>query len=465
MLFNSVIFLFAFLPITYAVFWILRTARSRYVWLTITGYVFYGYWDPSFCLLMLFSTLVSYFAGLAFLRWDADPVRRRWCLAAPVVADLALLGFFKYANFGIETASWIAGLFGERPELPALDIVLPVGISFYTFHTISYIVDAYRRVIVPTRNFWEFASYVSLFSQLVAGPIVRFRQIEEDLENIAHHDRRDGIRRGIAYFCVGLVEKVLIADTLAAMVDPALTHWETLGTVGTWVAMLGYSFQLLFDFSGYSTMAVGLGLLFGLRIPQNFNSPYQSKDPSEFWRRWHISLSTCLRDYLYISFGGNRGSELATYRNLMLTMLIGGLWHGASWAFVFWGFYHGLLLAVHRRAGRAWDELPARLRQGGMFLAAVVGWVFFRATSFSMATGILRRMFWPHEGVITFSVAPIAVMVAMGVAAWWSLRGRNVFELDRDGDLPSPVPLGLAFGAALALILSARPSPFLYFQF
>src|SRR5689334_15001009 len=367
MLFNSFVFIFAFLPVTYTVFWLLRTSRARYVWLTLTGYVFYGYWNPRFCLLMAFSTLVSYSAGLGFLRWS-DPRRRKLCLVLPIVVDLSLLAFFKYANFGLETARGVAHVFGADVSVPHLNIILPVGISFYTFHTITYIVDSYRGVITPTRNFFEFSTYVSLFSQLVAGPIVRFRQIEEDLEAIAAHDRRRWVQRGISFFVIGLVEKVLVADSLAAFVDPALAHYASLSTLGAWMAMLGYSFQLYFDFSGYSTMAVGLGYLFGLRIPQNFNSPYKATDPSDFWRRWHISLSSVLRDYLYIPLGGNREGKLQTYRNVMITMLLGGLWHGAAWTFVVWGGYHGLLLSLHRAFGTTWDALPRLVRQAGMFL-------------------------------------------------------------------------------------------------
>src|SRR5512146_1805668 len=280
MLFNSFVFIFVFLPIAYAVFWSLRTSRARYVWLTLTGYVFYGYWNPKFCLLMAFSTLVSYSAGRGFLRWS-DPKRRKLCLVVPIVVDLSLLGFFKYANFGLQTARSVLHVFGTDVALPHLNIVLPIGISFYTFHTITYIVDAYRGVIRPTRNFFEFSTYVSLFSQLIAGPIVRFRQIEEDLEGIAAHDRTRWLGRGISFFCIGLVEKVLVADTLAAFVNPALANYAGLSTAGAWMAMLGYSFQLYFDFSGYSTMAVGLGYLFGIRIPQNFNSPYKATDPSD----------------------------------------------------------------------------------------------------------------------------------------------------------------------------------------
>jgi len=462
-LFNSVVFLFAFLPVTYIVFWTLRTANSRYVWLTATGYLFYGYWNWKFCFLMAFSTLVSYSAGLGFLRWDNNPDRRKVCLWLPIIVDLSLLGFFKYANFAMGTVSGFARWFGADVSVPHFNIILPIGISFYTFHTISYIVDSYRRVIRPTRNFFEFAAYVSLFSQLVAGPLVRFRQIEEDLQNIGLHDRTHWLWRGLSFFTVGLVEKVIIADTLAAFVDPALANYASLSTVGAWLAMLGYSFQIYFDFSGYSSMAVGLGYLFGLRIPQNFNSPYKAGDPSDFWRRWHISLSSCLRDYVYIPIGGNRRGDVRAYYNLILTMLIGGLWHGANWTFVVWGAYHGLLLAVHRRFARQWDALPRMIKQPSMFLLVLIGWVFFRSAQFTMALSILRTMFTP-----TFAV-PIAqqsfVLMALLVAAWWSMAGPNVFEMRHAFTPRQRILATVAFAVSLALIMGTRNSPFLYFQF
>lgn len=462
MLFNSAIFLFAFLPITYLVFWRLRAKASRYVWLTLTGYVFYGYWDPRFCLLMAFSTLVSYFAGLGFLRYTT-PRARRWCLVLPITVDLLLLAFFKYFNFALDSTRTVASWFGTDIALPHLNIILPVGISFYTFHTITYIVDAYRGVIKPTRNFFEFSTYVSLFSQLVAGPIVRFRQVEEDLDHLDSASRTRWIVPGVQFFVIGLIEKVVLADSIAAFVDPALHQWSTLSTAGAWMAMLGYSFQLYFDFCGYSSMAVGLGYLFGIRIPQNFNSPYKALDPSDFWQRWHISLSSVLRDYLYIPLGGNRSGTVATYRNLMITMLLGGLWHGASWVFVIWGAYHGLLLCVHRAFGRPWDALPRPVRQGGMFLLAVVGWVWFRSTSFEMATGLLARMFSPVSGVLVPQASLAAV--ALLVAAWWSMVGPNAFEVEVRDTAPRRIALTLAFAASLAIILGTRSSPFLYFQF
>jgi alginate O-acetyltransferase complex protein AlgI len=463
-LFNSFVFLGLFLPVTYVVFWLLPTARARYVWLAVTGYVFYGYWNPKFCLLMAFSTIVSYLAGLGFLRYN-DARRRRWCLVVPIVTDLALLGFFKYANFALRSLSDLADVLHHPLSVPHFDIILPIGISFYTFHTISYIVDSYRRVIKPTRNLFEFAAYVSLFSQLIAGPIVRFRQIESDLEAIGHADRHRWLTRGIRFFIIGLVEKVVIADSLASLVDPALAHYADLSTIGTWCSVLGYTFQLYFDFSGYSTMAVGLGYLFGLRIPQNFNSPYKALDPSDFWRRWHISLSSCLRDYIYIPLGGSRDGEPKTYRNLMLTMLIGGLWHGANWTFVVWGGYHGVLLSIHRRFAAQWDSGPVWLRQASMFLFAVIGWALFRATDFHMAAVLLQHMFAPTPGTEAGSAVGFTVLLVL--AGWLSMFGPNAFDLDAEWK-PRPryaVALAAAFGACLALIAGAGPSPFLYFQF
>ena len=463
MLFNSVVFLFAFLPVTYLVFWSLRSANARYVWLTATGYVFYGYWNWRFCFLMAFSTVVSYSAGLGFLRWDDNPRLRKFCLWLPIVVDLSLLGFFKYANFAMGTVRGFAQWFGTDVNLPHLNIILPIGISFYTFHTISYIVDSYRRVIRPTRNFFEFSAYVSLFSQLIAGPIIRFRQIEEDLVQIGAHDRRRWLWRGMSFFTVGLVEKVIIADTLAAFVDPALANYASLSTLGAWMTLLGYSFQIYFDFSGYSSMAAGLGYLFGLRIPQNFNSPYKALDPSDFWRRWHISLSTCLRDYVYIPLGGNRRGDIRAYYNLIVTMLVGGLWHGANWTFVVWGAYHGFLLAVHRRFAVQWDSLPRAFKQPLMFLLVLVGWVFFRSTDFTMAVSILRTMFTPTLGALVSQ--PQFVAFALLVAGWWSLVGPNVFEMRHSFTLRQRALATVAFAVSLALIMGTRNSPFLYFQF
>lgn len=464
MLFNSFVFLLVFLPITYLVFWILQTAQTRYVWLAVTGYIFYGYWDPRFCLLMAFSTMVSYLAGRGFLRFTT-PRSRKLCLVIPITVDLCLLGFFKYANFTLTSVQEATHVLGWDITLPNLNIILPVGISFYTFHTITYIVDSYRRVITPTKNVFEFAAYVSLFSQLVAGPIVRFRQIERDLESLGTADRERWLSQGLSFFIIGMIEKVIIADSLATVVDAAFTQHAMLSTSGAWLAMLGYSFQLYFDFCGYSDMAVGLGYMFGLRIPQNFNSPYKALDPSDFWRRWHISLSSCLRDYLYIPLGGNRYGQWMTYRNIVLTMLIGGLWHGANWTFIIWGAYHGLLLLLHRRFQLWWDYLPAIIRQLLFFIFVLIGWVFFRSEDCSTAVHILKTMFVPTAGVtIEQSNAFLGIF---GVAIVWGMVGPNAFDWHANFQWKPryTYTLAAAFGVVIAIMLGGHNSPFLYFQF
>jgi alginate O-acetyltransferase complex protein AlgI len=476
MLFNSFVFLFAFLPLTYAVFWMLRSASQRYVWLAISGYLFYSYWNPWFCLLMAFSTLLSFFSALGIERYRGSR-SALLLLVMPIVADLMLLGFFKYADFGMSTAQALAHWFGLGIRLPSemwipgggrlklSEIILPVGISFYTFHTISYIIDTWRGVIKPTRNIFEFGAYVSLFSQLVAGPIVRFRQIEKDLAELGQADRTRWLPIGVSFFILGFLEKVLLADTLATFVDPAFKDVQALSTLGTWMAVLGYTFQIYFDFSGYSSMAIGLGYMFGLRIPINFNSPYKALNPSDFWRRWHISLSSSLRDYLYIPLGGNRKGEARAYLNLMLTMLIGGLWHGANLTFVIWGAYHGLLLCAYRLWGHHVDKLPVAVQRLGTFLAVVIGWVFFRAETLQKALYILHAMFLPKSGGLV--IKPIAFCLVLAVATWWAMYARNPVEINQGFRWrPQHSYLYAAiFGAALAIMAGGRESPFLYFQF
>jgi alginate O-acetyltransferase complex protein AlgI len=434
------------------------------VWLAITGYVFYGYWDPRYCLLMAFTTTVSFLAGLGFLRVTSRR-GRLLCLILPITVDLCMLGFFKYANFTMASLRDVAGWLGWKFDVPYLDVILPVGISFYTFHTISYIVDSYRGVIRPTKNPFEFAAYVSLFSQLVAGPIVRFRQIEADLEAIGTARPTRWLGIGVAFFVYGLFEKVVVADHLATYVDSSLAGYNTLSTAGAWLVMLGYTFQLYFDFCGYSDMAVGLGFLFGLRIPQNFNSPYQATDPADFWRRWHISLSLCMRDYIYIPLGGSRQGNSAIYRNLMITMLIGGLWHGASWTFVVWGAYHGVLLCLHRRFRDEWNRMPISLQRITTFLLVVVGWVFFRSTDFGMAATLLGTMFTRSAG--SLGIDPGLGVAFLVPAALWSMAGPNAFELF--ANFRWRVWYGYAASAAMAWCLTilamGRNSPFLYFQF
>lgn len=463
MIFNSLEFLFLFLPITYVVFWLLRTANSRFIWLTITGYVFYGWWDPRFCFLIGFSTLVSYLAGIGLLN-STTPSARRACLVVPIVIDLLLLGFFKYTNFILEISNSISEKLGMGSHGLRLDIILPVGISFYTFHTISYIVDCYQRKVVPTKNFFEFAAYVSLFSQLVAGPIVRFSQLEADLNRIASTDRATFIPRGVSLFLTGLIEKVVIADSIAFFIDPSIEKIHELDTLGAWQVLAAYAMQLYFDFSGYSTMSMGLGLLFGMHIPQNFNSPYKAVSLPDFWRRWHISLSTCMRDYLYIPLGGNRLGVPRTYVNLMLTMLIGGVWHGANMTFVAWGAWHGFWLCVFRSFSpeNTWSKLFGRVVT---ILVVLLGWVWFRSPDMSTANIWFSRLFGLHS---VNGQSQSAFLVGLTLISWFlALTCKNAVELhsEKTGFNYSPWAAAAIFGVVLALIVGWGNSPFLYFQF
>lgn len=462
MLFNSLTFLYLFLPITYFIFWRLRTKTQRYVWLSITGYVFYSFWNPKFCALMALSTAVSYGAGLGFLRWK-DARHRRLCLVLPIVFDLSLLAIFKYANFALSSSNWLFNTAHLNFHAPTFDIILPIGISFYTFHTITYIVDSYRGVIRPTRNIFEFSCYVSLFSQLVAGPIVRFRQVEADLENIDHSNQAADFERGWSFFVLGMVKKVLIADSIAWIINPALAQWQSLSTLDIWLCVLGYTYQLYFDFSGYSDMAVGLGAMFGIRLPQNFNSPYKASDMSDFWKRWHISLSSVLRDYLYIPLGGNRNGEWQTCRNLIITMLLGGLWHGANWTFVAWGAYHGLLLVTTRYSEPMLTLWPAAVRKVSTFVLVVIGWVLFRSDTFSMASGLLTTMFSWKLGIHldTWKSLVGLLILAGGLAHF----GPNTFEMRHQWSPLSAVWLSVLLVACIVFIYGGQQSPFLYFQF
>lgn len=456
MVFNSDIFLLAFLPVVFTLFWAFDSKTWRYGLLAVAGYVFYGWWNWRFCFLLLFSSLISYAAGRAIGATESRN-RRRAIVVACVSIDLAILGFFKYYNF---FAAAVRAVTSSAP-LPVLDIVLPIGISFYTFHTISYVVDVAERRVRPTANLWEYLTYVNLFSQLVAGPIVRFRQIEADLEAIDGPPREDWMAKGIGFFVVGLAKKVLIADQIAAGIDPILASWGVMSFSGAWIAALGYTCQLYFDFSGYSDMAVGLGFLFGLRIPQNFNSPYRALGIADFWRRWHISLSSWLRDYLYLPLGGNRKGAARTYANLMIVMLLGGLWHGANWTFVAWGGYHGVLLIVDRVAGRFFARLPAFLYRLQTFFLVLLGWVIFRSTGAGMAMHWLRTLGSPSGGLPpdalrTSVVIGLALVAIATIPEAWEFR----FSTDRRW--------AMVYAAALVacyFVMNARPSVFLYYQF
>ena len=458
MIFNSNVFLLAFLPIVFILFWSFHSKTWRYALLAAAGYVFYGWWNWRYCFLLLFSSLVSFTAG-RLLAGSDRPGRRRAILIAAVSVDLAILGFFKYYDF---FASTLNALAPDSGLLPLIRVVLPIGISFYTFHTISYIADVYAGRVRATSNLLEYLTYVNLFSQLVAGPIVRFRQIEEDLEKIDGPPREDWVARGIGFFVIGLAKKVIIADRIASGIDPILQNWPHLSFAGAWIAALGYTCQLYFDFSGYSDMAVGLGYLFGLRIPQNFNSPYRALGIQDYWRRWHISLSTWLRDYLYYPLGGNRKGTARTFLNLMIVMLLGGLWHGASWTFVAWGAYHGILLVIDRLATPLYNRLPKELYRLQTFMLVLIGWVLFRSRSFPMALHWLRMLVSPARGGLPEQ--PMILLAWIGAALLLIRFVPEAWEFRFSTRPRWAIVYALAF-LVCYLFMNGAETVFLYYQF
>src|SRR4051812_28110886 len=352
MLFNSQQFIFVFLPLVLIGWYALRPPTLRLAFLTLASWFFYAWWDWHFLPLMLASTTIDYVAGRMLIGRD-DERRRRTILVVALAFNLALLGYFKYANFFLDSLNGIGDRFGVGSSFPSLDIVLPIGISFYTFNSMSYTIDIYRRRVEPARNAIHYAAFVALFPHLIAGPIVRYSSIDQQLRRLAPRLSAPLAASGLFFFTCGLAKKLLIADQIAPHVDRLFAGHAHLGLVQGWAAGVGYSLQLYFDFSGYSDMAVGLAFLLGFRFPQNFNSPYKSLNISDFWRRWHMSLSFWLRDYLFIPLGGSRGTKFQTLRNLSITMFLGGLWHGAQWTFVIWGLMHGAFLVGHNLARSA----------------------------------------------------------------------------------------------------------------
>jgi alginate O-acetyltransferase complex protein AlgI len=467
MLFNSYEFLFLFLPIVLLGYFVLFRHRGRVLFLTLASYLFYGWWDFRFCGLMLFSTALDYTAGLIIER-SATARRRRAWLAVSVVANLSLLGFFKYFDLAAGTVNQLASALGAaHPLLPLLQVTLPVGISFYTFQSMSYTIDVYHRVVPAQRSFLQFAFYVSFFPQLVAGPIVRYRDLADQLVGRTHSLALAA--RGAALFVLGLGKKVILADAVAPLAE-AVFGLPQPGLADAWLGVLAYTMQIYFDFSAYSDMAVGLGLFFGFRFPQNFNSPYMAVSITDFWRRWHMSLSTWLRDYLYIPLGGNRLGPARTYINLLLTMLLGGLWHGANWTFLIWGGFHGAWLAIERaRGGRLWGVgTPVWVQRLTTFLLVMVGWVYFRCASVGQAHDVLGGLVGAHGlasrlpgGLGEWKLALAALPLCLGLA-WFA---PNTWQLRWSAGLRSIVALLLLFVLCVAVLLVNSSSPFLYFQF
>ena len=493
MLFTSGEFLFVFLPLTLLVFF----AAARFVgkgvaagWLAVASLAFYGYWRIEHTALLVASIVFNYYFGEWILRARArGKPSSRALLAIAVGANLAALAYFKYADFFLRTAADLSGA-----DIPLLGVVLPLGISFFTFTQIAYLVDVHAGKVVE-RNPVHYALFVTYFPHLIAGPVLHHAEMMPQfrLAEIYRPQLRN-FAIGLSFLVMGLAKKVLIADSVAPIANTVFgaSADVALAASAAWLGVVAYTLQIYFDFSGYSDMAVGLSLLFGVRLPYNFNSPYQSWNITEFWRRWHMTLSRFLRDYLYVPLGGNRRGRARRYVNLMLTMLLGGLWHGASWTFVIWGGLHGAYLVVNHgwqflREKLHWKDGGALGRGAGIaltLLCVMVGWVFFRATSLASAQGILASMFGFVHGVplstlAGYSDGSLVWIVAFSLIA---LFGRNSQELidghltrwldrraegTRYGELLAVMVGALCVGVVLMAIAAASRTvtEFIYFNF
>jgi alginate O-acetyltransferase complex protein AlgI len=485
MVFSSQIFVFYFLPLALALYYAVPR-RGQHVMLILVSYVFYGWANPLFVVLMLASTLTDYISGLVIsgqrpARGDAESVLlekngprsrlQKGALAATIILNLCLLGFFKYFNFGVDSYNALAsglGLDQARWE-PFFRVTLPLGISFYTFHAMSYVIDVYRGDAQAIRNYIDYACYVAMFPQLVAGPIIRFQDVADQLRYRTYTTEK--FSRGVAFFCVGMGKKVLLANPCGKVADLAFGV-GSLETADAWAGVIGYAFQIYFDFSAYSDMAIGLGLMLGFVFAKNFDSPYASQSITEFWRRWHISLSTWLRDYLYVPLGGNRKGPRRTYVNLMTVMLLGGLWHGASWNFVIWGGIHGLMLACERMfAARGVSlKLPAPVKTAITFVIVCFAWVFFRADTLPKALAYCASMIGAGHvqsgagliGGVIYQPYYLASLVVAALVTWLCPQ---TWDFTRRITWPRAAFAFVVLWASLVMLTAQSYNPFIYFIF
>ena len=464
--FSSITFLFFFLPVFLALYFLPSGLRYKNLLTLAFSLVFYAWGEPIFVLLLVGSIIFNARAGIVV---DARTGSTRFrALLIAVAINLCLLGLFKYAGFAVDTLSMITAPFGlvlARPEIP-----LPLGISFFTFHALSYLIDVYRRRFPANRSLIEVALYIALFPQLVAGPIVRYKTVARQLRRRRHTLGRASA--GARMAVIGLAQKVLIADQLAPIAETLFDQIRHPSLADAWLGLLAYTLQIYFDFAGYSTIAVGLGLVLGFSLPRNFALPYTSLSITEFWRRWHISLSSWLRDYLYVPLGGSRAGAVATYRNLVTVFLVCGLWHGAGWTFLLWGVWHGLFLVIERAGlGRALGRAAVPVRWAYTMAAVMGGWVLFRAPDLERAGRIYGALFGA-EGRHGLDFAMHLALHPSTVLAL--LAGCCVALLPRARSLRLPRPIaavadtGLVFGVfalSILAIAAGTYSPFLYFRF
>ena len=466
MLFNSLQF-----PVFFAIVLLLnRLLRGaptlQKLMLLLASYYFYGQWSWTYLALIMASTLADYTIGL----WLVRVAHPRRLIVISIAMNLGFLAFFKYANFLIANFNGAAALAGSAVQIHPIDILLPVGISFYTFQSLSYTIDVYRGVAPPRKSLLDYALFVAFWPQLEAGPILRDTEFFSQLDGDRRVDAAR-VQRALALIMFGYLKKVVLADNLALVVDPVYNGG---GHVGGWDALLAtyaFAFQIYFDFSGYTDIAIGCALLLGIEYPQNFAHPYTAQSIQDFWRRWHMTLSRWLRDYLYVSLGGNRKGPARTYVNLMLTMLLGGLWHGASWTFLIWGGLHGAYLVLERLVLAripGWENPSAIMRLARVLLTfhlACIAWVFFRAPDFATAGALLAAM----PGALAHSIDPAQLRLLGAVATLFVFHQLSA-RFDWHGRVATsrgPAFIGMATAVLLALVwlAPARSIPFIYFQF
>ncbi len=394
MLFNSFEYILLFLPITITMFFFLHRSRLSVparAWLMTCSFFFYGWWKLSYLLIIIASIVINYLVGRSFAAPDEDGCHRpadRRRLIVGITFNLGLLGYYKYTDFAIANMDRFFGV-----QIEPLNLVLPLAISFFTFQQIAYLVDSYRNE-THEYDFLSYCLFVTFFPQLIAGPIVHHKEMMPQFQSQKNFSiDYQNLATGLFVFGMGLFKKVILADTLAVHVNAGYSTIASLSVIEAWYTTLAYSFQLYFDFTGYTDMAIGVALMFNIALPLNFNQPYRALDIREFWGRWHMTLSRFLRDYLYVPLGGNRHGEFRTYVNLMITFVLSGLWHGAGWTFVIWGAFHGIATAINRKWHRAGMRLPVPAAWLVTFGFVNITWVFFRAESMADATGLLQRMF------------------------------------------------------------------------
>lgn len=486
MVFSQLTFLYYFLPIVMIVYFF-ASDKIRNVLIFITGLLFYAWGEPFYVCLMLLSTAIDYTAGRLMAKYDDDNKKRKICLIVSVCMNVGLLAIFKYSDFLIDSFNGVFGTSITNPVVlvnKALNslyplglnekrVELPIGISFYTFQSMSYTIDLYLRNIKVQKSFLNFASYVSLFPQIVAGPIVRYEDVANELESRTVNIAK--ISAGIGLFVKGLAKKVLLANNIGMVwTQIKAMDYSTISVATAWLGIIAFAFQIYFDFSGYSDMATGLGKMLGFEFPKNFDHPYISKSISEFWRRWHITLGSWFRSYVYIPLGGNRNGNFKTYRNLFITWALTGLWHGASWNFILWGLFFGVLIIIERLGfGKILEKLPSAVSMLYTFVMVLFGWVLFDTDTLADAGRYYAAMFGAGGSLVDsyarYTIASNAVMLTLCILISGGLGSKLISFCEEKNKRASAVAgVAVKIGGLLictAYLVGATYNPFLYFRF